>query len=183
MDKSEEHKIISLLTDSKTQRKAFEMVVRQYSEQLYWQIRRIVLTHENANDVLQNTFIKAWSNLDNFRQESKLYTWLYCIAINESLDFVRRMKNMQNIEMDGEAIKISDMLMADKYFDGDEAEAKLQAAIATLPDVQRLVFNMRYYDNIKYSEMSKMLATTEGALKASYHIAVKKISEYLEQNN
>lgn len=159
------------------------MVVRQYSEQLYWQIRRIVLTHENANDVLQNTFIKAWSNLDNFRQESKLYTWLYRIAINESLDFVRRMKNMQNIEMDGEAIKISDMLMADKYFDGDEAEAKLQAAIATLPDVQRLVFNMRYYDNIKYSEMSKMLATTEGALKASYHIAVKKISEYLEQNN
>lgn len=159
------------------------MVVRQYSEQLYWQIRRIVLTHENANDVLQNTFIKAWSNLDNFRQESKLYTWLYRIAINESLDFVRRMKNMQNIEMDDEAIKISDMLMADKYFDGDEAEAKLQAAIATLPDVQRLVFNMRYYDNIKYSEMSKMLATTEGALKASYHIAVKKISEYLEQNN
>lgn len=159
------------------------MVVRQYSEQLYWQIRRIVLTHENANDVLQNTFIKAWSNLDNFRQESKLYTWLYRIAINESLDFVRRMKNMQNIEMDGEAIKISDMLMADKYFDGDEAEAKLQAAIATLPDVQRLVFNMRYYDNIKYSEMSKMLATTEGALKASYHIAVKKISEYLELDN
>lgn len=159
------------------------MVVRQYSEQLYWQIRRIVLTHENANDVLQNTFIKAWSNLDNFRQESKLYTWLYRIAINESLDFVRRMKNMQNIEMDDEAIKISDMLMADKYFDGDEAEAKLQAAIATLPDVQRLVFNMRYYDNIKYSEMSKMLATTEGALKASYHIAVKKISEYLELDN
>lgn len=153
------------------------MVVRQYSEQLYWQIRRIVLTHEDANDVLQNTFIKAWGCLDNFRYESKLYTWLYRIAINESLDFIRKQKAA--VAVDNESLSVANQLMADEYFDGDKAEAKLQEAIAMLPDVQRLVFCMRYYDEVKYSEMSKILKTTEGSLKASYHIAVKKISEYL----
>lgn len=154
------------------------MVVRQYSEQLYWQIRRIVLTHEDADDVLQNTFIKAWGCLDNFRYESKLYTWLYRIAINESLDFIRKQKAA--VAVDNDSLTVANQLMADEYFDGDKAEAKLQEAIAMLPDVQRLVFCMRYYDEVKYSEMSKILKTTEGSLKASYHIAVKKISEYLE---
>ena len=167
----------SLLADPQTQRKAFEMVVRQYSEQLYWQIRRIVLTHEDADDVLQNTFIKAWGCLDNFRYESKLYTWLYRIAINESLDFIRKQKAA--VAVDNDSLTVANQLMADEYFDGDKAEAKLQEAIAMLPDVQRLVFSMRYYDEVKYSEMSKILKTTEGSLKASYHIAVKKISEYL----
>ena len=167
----------SLLADPQTQRKAFEMVVRQYSEQLYWQIRRIVLTHEDADDVLQNTFIKAWGCLDNFRYESKLYTWLYRIAINESLDFIRKQKAA--VAVDNDSLTVANQLMADEYFDGDKAEAKLQEAIAMLPDVQRLVFCMRYYDEVKYSEMSKILKTTEGSLKASYHIAVKKISEYL----
>ncbi|MBR2016501.1 MAG: RNA polymerase sigma factor [Prevotella sp.] len=153
------------------------MVVRQYSEQLYWQIRRIVLTHEDADDVLQNTFIKAWGCLDNFRYESKLYTWLYRIAINESLDFIRKQKAA--VAVDNDSLTVANQLMADEYFDGDKAEAKLQEAIAMLPDVQRLVFCMRYYDEVKYSEMSKILKTTEGSLKASYHIAVKKISEYL----
>lgn len=153
------------------------MVVRQYSEQLYWQIRRIVLTHEDADDVLQNTFIKAWGCLDNFRYESKLYTWLYRIAINESLDFIRKQKAA--VAVDNDSLTVASQLMADEYFDGDKAEAKLQEAIALLPDVQRLVFCMRYYDEVKYSEMSKILKTTEGSLKASYHIAVKKISEYL----
>lgn len=153
------------------------MVVRQYSEQLYWQIRRIVLTHEDADDVLQNTFIKAWGCLDNFRYESKLYTWLYRIAINESLDFIRKQKAA--VALDNDSLTVANQLMADEYFDGDKAEAKLQEAIAMLPDVQRLVFCMRYYDEVKYSEMSKILKTTEGSLKASYHIAVKKISEYL----
>lgn len=153
------------------------MVVRQYSEQLYWQIRRIVLTHEDADDVLQNTFIKAWGCLDNFRYESKLYTWLYRIAINESLDFIRKQKAA--VAVDNDSLTVANQLMADEYFDGDKAEAKLQEAIAMLPDVQRLVFCMRYYDEVKYCEMSKILKTTEGSLKASYHIAVKKISEYL----
>ena len=177
MDKLEEQRLTSLLADPQTQRKAFEMVVRQYSEQLYWQIRRIVLTHEDADDVLQNTFIKAWGCLDNFRYESKLYTWLYRIAINESLDFIRKQKAA--VAVDNDSLTVANQLMADEYFDGDKAEAKLQEAIAMLPDVQRLVFCMRYYDEVKYCEMSKILKTTEGSLKASYHVAVKKISEYL----
>lgn len=163
-----------------TRYKAFEMVVKQYNEQLYWTIRRIVLLHDDANDVLQNVFIKAWSNLDQFRNESKLSTWLYRIAINESLDFVRK-KSKQSI-VDNESLysDVYKSLIADKYFDGDDAEARLQEAISNLPEVQRTVFNLRYYDDMKYSEISKILSTTEGALKASYHIAVKKISEYLK---
>lgn len=180
MEKQEEQKLALQLADSKTQRKAFEIVVRQYSEQLYWQIRRIVLTHEDSNDVLQNTFLKAWNNLDNFRGDSKLQTWLYRIAVNESLDFVRKQKKVVEMEVDDAAGTVANMLMADKYFDGDEAEAQLQEAISKLPDVQRTVFNMKYYGDLKYSEISKILSTTEGALKASYHIAVKKISEYLK---
>lgn len=179
MDKLEESKLASLLADSQTRRKAFEMVVNQYSEQLYWQIRRIVFSHEDANDVLQNTFIKAWNCLNNFRFESKLYTWLYRIAINESLDFIRKQKKSVIVNTDDNTTSVANSLLADKYFDGNEAEAKLQEAIARLPEVQRLVFNLRYFDDIKYSEISKMLDTSEGALKSSYHIAVKKISEYL----
>lgn len=152
-----------------------------YGEQLYWNVRRIVLTHEDANDVVQNVFIKAWNSLDNFRNESKIYTWLYRISVNESLDFMRKQKNQHQLYTDNSTV--ADTLLADKYFDGNRAEALLQAAIAQLPDVQRLVFTMRYYDDMKYSEMSNILDTTEGALKASYHIAVKKISEYLKNND
>ena len=135
----EEEKIIKLLDDESTRREAFGQIVNQYSETLYWKIRHIVVGHDDANDVLQNTFLNAWKSLDNFRGQSKLSTWLY----------------------------------------GDEAQALLQEAIAQLPDVQRSVFTLRYYDEMKYSEMSHVLSTTEGALKASYHIAVKKISEYV----
>lgn len=180
MDRYDEKTIVSLLSKPETQRKAFEMVVRRYSEQLYWQIRRIVLTHEDADDVMQNVFIKAWSHLDTFRNDSRLSTWLYRIAVNESLDFMRRQKNKPSVSADADDSGIANTLMADRYFDGDEAEALLQQAIASLPDVQRTVFNMRYFDDMKYSEISKILNTTEGALKASYHIAVKKISEYFK---
>lgn len=179
MEKYDERQIISLLSNPETQRKAFEAVVRQYGEQLYWQIRRIVLLHDDADDVLQNVFIKAWSNLASFRSDSKLSTWLYRIAVNESIDFMRRQKNREAVSADDDASGVVNTLLADRYFDGDEAEALLQQAIARLPDVQRTVFNLRYYDDMKYSEMSKILGTSEGALKASYHIAVKKISEYL----
>lgn len=183
VDKRNEKEIVRLLADPKTQRNAFGLVVSRYSEQLYWQIRRIVLTHEDANDVMQNAFIKAWSNLDSFRNDAKLSTWLYRIAINESLDFVRRNKKANAVSADVEDSGVANMLLADKYFDGDETEAQLQQAIAGLPDVQRTVFNLRYYENMKYSEISKILSTSEGALKASYHIAVKKISDYFRKND
>lgn len=178
----DEKQLVTMLSDPSTQRKAFEQVVRQYSEQLYWQVRRIVLSHEDANDVMQNVMLKAWSSLDSFRQDSKLSTWLYRIAINESLDFVRRQKVADMVSAD-DSVGIANTLMADRYFDGDETEAQLQEAIAQLPEVQRTVFNLRYYDEMKYSEMSKILNTSEGALKASYHIAVKKISEFFKQRD
>ena len=163
----DEQQLIAMLSDPSTQRKAFELVVRQYSEQLYWQVRRIVLTHEDANDVMQN---------------SKLSTWLYRIAINESLDYIRRQKNATMVSAD-DASGIANTLLADDYFDGDETEAQLQEAIAKLPDVQRTVFNLRYYEEMKYSEISEILNTTEGALKASYHIAVKKIAEFFHERD
>ena len=175
----DEKQIMNQLNDPKTRRRAFEQLVNQYSEQLYWQVRRIVLSHEDANDVLQNVFLKAWSKLDTFHQESKISTWLYRIALNESLDFMRK-KKTQMVSTDDEETTVGSRLLADEYFSGTEVEALLQEAIAQLPDVQRTVFNMRYFDDMKYSEISEILQTSEGSLKASYHIAVKKISEFFK---
>jgi RNA polymerase sigma-70 factor (ECF subfamily) len=177
MDDRDEQQITRLLSDAATQRKGFELLVRSYSEQLYWMIRKIVLTHDDANDVLQNTFLKAWNGLDSFHGDAKISTWLSRIAINESLDFLRRCKQ-QTVSM--EDVSVANSLMADHYFDGSEAEAMLQEAIASLPDVQRTVFQLRYFEEKKYSEISLLLNTSEGALKASYHIAVKKISEFFK---
>ena len=157
--------------------------MKQYSEQLYWQVRRIVLTHEDANDVLQNAFIKAWNGLETFHGDAKVFTWISRIAINESIDFVRRQKNMAAISADDEDSHVANTLMADEYFDGDETEALLQEAIASLPEVQRTVFTLRYFEEMKYSEMSERLKTSEGSLKASYHIAVKKISEFFKSHD
>ena len=168
------------LADPKRQRDAFGLIVRQYSEPLYWKIRRIVLTHDDANDVLQNTFLKAWNNLGDFQNKAKISTWLYRIAINEALDFVRRQKNKISADED---LSVANRLMADEYFDGDEAQALLQEAVAKLPEVQRMVFNMRYFEEMKYSEISRVLGTSEGALKASYHIAVQKISEFFHKHD
>lgn len=179
MEKYDEQTIRQMLSDTKTQRKAFEIVVRQYSEQLYWQVRRIVLTHEDANDVLQNTFLKAWNGLDSFHGESKVSTWLSRIAINESVDFLRRQKTRAALSADEEPA-LANTLLADNYFDGDETQALLQQAIASLPGVQRTVFELRYFEDMKYSEMSQLLNTSEGSLKASYHIAVKKITEFFK---
>ncbi len=141
----------------------------------------MVLNHEDANDVLQNTFIKAWNGLEKFHGDSKIITWLSRIAINESLDFLRKQKNAHLLSTDAEESGVASRLMADDYFDGDDIEAKLQEAISRLPEVQRTVFLLRYYDDKKYSEISRMTGTSEGALKASYHIAVKKISEFFHQ--
>ncbi len=174
---SNEKEILKLLFIDKTKLKAFNLIVKSYSEKLYWKIRYIVLTHDDASDVLQNTFLKVWSNLDSFQNKSKLQTWLYSIAINEALDFLRKTKNKTQMDF-SEDMGIAKHLMADEYFDGDEIQATLLEAIATLPDVQRTVFNLRYFENMKYSDMSIALKTSEGALKASYHIAAKKIVEY-----
>lgn len=171
-----EEKILQMLAQPEKQREAFGIIVRQYSEQLYWKIRNIVQDHDDANDVLQNTFMKAWMALGDFQSKSKISTWLYRIAVNESLDHLRRQKTKVSADED---ISVANRLLADEYFNGDETQALLQQAIAKLPDVQRTVFTLRYYDNMKYSEMSRVMNTSEGALKASYHIAVKKIHDYV----
>ena len=170
--------LVPQLLDPRTRRKAFEQVVHLYSQQLYWQIRRIVLVHDDADDVLQNVFLKAWNNIDSFRNDSKLSSWLYRIAVNESIDFIRQKKktSLDNSESDA---GIASALIADEDFDGNEIQARLQEAIATLPEKQRIVFNMKYFEEMKYSDMSDILGTTVGALKASYHISVNKICYFL----
>ena len=179
---TDERLIIRMLADADTRREAFGRVVGLYSERLYWQIRRMVLTHEDADDVLQNTFLKAWNNLGSFHGDSKISTWLYRIAVNESLDFLRKKKNTDTVSSDSDN-GVANMLMADDYFDGDATQAMLQEAVSRLPEVQRTVFNLRYFEEMKYSEMSRVLNTSEGALKASYHIAVKKISEFFKSRD
>ncbi len=161
--------------------KAFSAVVRIYQERLYWHIRKMLLSHEDSNDVLQNTFLKAWNGLDGFRGDSQVSTWLYRIATNETLTFLanKRMRNLQSID-DVEDILLH-TLKSDNYFNGDEAQMKLQRAILSLPEKQRLVFNMKYFDDMKYEDMEAILGTTTGALKASYHHAVKKIEKFLEE--
>ncbi|MDO4820069.1 MAG: RNA polymerase sigma factor [Prevotella sp.] len=160
--------------------KDFEKIVRQYGERLYWQIRRMVYSHDDADDILQNTFLKAWMNIDSFRGNAKISTWLYRIAVNEALDFIRKNKNAVELSDGDVGNSVAVRLSGDAYFDGDEAQLLLQEAIGKLPPKQRLVFNMRYFDEMRYSEMSHILDTSEGALKASYHLAVEKISEYLK---
>lgn len=179
MKKISDKDLIHMLADSRTQREGFSAMVSQYSEQLYWKVRHIVLSHDDANDVLQNTFIKAWNNLETFQGKSSVSTWLYRIAINEALDMVRKQKVRAGVSADEEPT-MANRLLADEYFDGDEVQAQLQEAVAHLPDVQRTVFSMKYFDEMKYSDISKILNTTEGALKASYHLAVKKIVAYFK---
>ena len=165
------------------QNRAFEQIVAFYGEQLYWKIRRMVLSHDDAIDLLQNTFIKAWMSIDSFRGESKISTWLYKIAINESLTFLNSARARNSVSLDDESASfLSDNLTAAAYFDGDEAQQQLQKAILTLPDKQRTVFNLRYYEEMPYEEMSDLLGTSTGALKASYHHASQKVEEFLEKN-
>lgn len=165
-----------------SRKQEFEQIVDLYGEKLYRQIRRMVLDHDDANDVLQNTFIKAWNGLTTFEGRSNLSSWLYRIAINEALDFLRKKKQHLSIsDSDSEGRSVAATLMADAYFDGDETAARLQEAIAELPPMQKLVFQLKYFENKKYSEISEILGKSEGTLKANYHIAVKKISVFFEQ--
>ncbi len=179
MSKYNEKEVLTLLQDNESQRKGFEMIVAQYSEQLYWQIRRMVLSHDDANDLLQNTFIKAWTNIDYFRAEAKLSTWLYRIALNECLTFLNKQRAQQNVDLDDPEAGVVDKLTSDPYFSGDKIQILLQEALRTLPEKQRMVFNLKYYEDMKYEEMSEIFGTTVGSLKASYHHAVKKIEKYL----
>ena len=176
-----EREILVLLQEETTQRKGFEMVVAQYSEQIYWQIRRMVLSHEDANDLLQNTFIKAWVNIDYFRAEAKLSTWLYRIALNECITFLNKQRATNTVPIDDPEALVVQKLESDPYFSGDRAQMLLQKALLSLPEKQRMVFNLKYYQEMKYEEMSEIFGTTVGALKASYHHAVKKIEKFLEE--
>lgn len=174
-----EEQLLEEIRNPKTARAGFEKLVAEYSERLYWQIRKMVLSHDDANDILQDTLVKAWMNIDNFRGESKLTTWLYRIAINESITFLNKKRNQHNISMDDEDSFLLNTLESDTYFDGDEAQKLLQKAILTLPDKQRLVFQLKYFEEMKYDDMSEILGTSVGALKASYHHATKKIEKFL----
>lgn len=176
-----EREVLALLLDESTQKQGFEMIVARYSEQLYWQIRRMVLSHEDANDLLQNTFIKAWINIDYFRAEAKLSTWLYCIALNECLTFLNKRQALSTVSLDDAEADALRKLESDPYFSGDKAEMTLQKALLTLPEKQRMVFNLKYYQEMKYEEMSEIFGTSVGALKASYHHAVKKIERFISE--
>lgn len=173
-----DQQLIERLRDRSTCRAAFNDVIRKYSEPLYWQIRRMVENHDDANDLLQNTFLKAWTSIEQFRGDAKLSTWLYKIAINESLTFLSNKRKHNNVSLDSEESTLINAIESDTFVDGDEIKLQLRKAIALLPEKQRLVFNMRYYDEMKYEQMSEILGTSVGALKASYHIAVKKIEQY-----
>lgn len=177
-----EKELTECLQDEKRRTAAFSFLVSNYSEQLYWHIRRIVLSHDDADDILQNTFIKAWSNIGNFRGDSQVLTWLYRIAINETLTFLGK-RQLQSVSLESNEGSVAEQLESDTYFNGDHADALLQEAIGRLPEKQRIIFELKYYENMKYEEMSKILGTSVGALKASYHIAVKKIESFLKENN
>ncbi len=179
---TDEAQLLELLKSENQKDTAFRALITLYKERLYWHIRNIVKSHDDADDVLQNTFIKVYKNIHNFKGDSKLFSWLYRIATNESITLIN--KNAKRLQISNEDIQqlAINNLTSDVYFEGDAIQLKLQQAIATLPQKQQLVFNMKYFENIKYKDMAEILETSEGALKASYHIAVKKIEAYLTNN-
>ena len=168
--------------DPATRERAYTSIIRKYQEKLYWHIRRMVVEHEDANDVLQNVLIRVWNGLENFREDSQLYTWLYRVATNECLSYLEQQKKRSTISLNEVESGLSNKIRADRDFDPNKLEWKLQLAIQQLPEKQRLVFNLRYYDEKPYEEMSRILETSEGALKASYHHAVKKIEDYIRNH-
>jgi RNA polymerase sigma-70 factor (ECF subfamily) len=178
----EEKEFIEQLLNPKTQNQAFQKLLRDYQRPLYNHIRNIVLNHDDADDVLQNTFVKVFQYLKNFKGESKLFSWMYRIATNEAITFINQKAKRNGTTSEAMQNKIVDNLQADTYFDGNEIQLKLQKAILLLPEKQQLVFKMKYYEEIKYEDMSEILGTSVGALKASYHHAVKKIEEFMKTN-
>mgnify|MGYP003297109409 FL=1 len=182
MNNYNEKEIIALLQEPTRQREAFECIVKEYSEQLYWQIRRLVITHEDTNDILQNTFIKAWTNIDYFRGDARMSTWLYRIALNESLTFLNKQRANSQIYIDDTETDLLRNLESDPYFDGDDTQKIFLKAIHSLPEKQQIVFNLKYFKEMKYEDISEILGTSIGALKASYHHAVKKIESFLDKH-
>ncbi len=177
-----ENTFVATLKDKNTQEQAFKTLVSTYQERLYWHIRRIVLNHDDTDDVLQNTFIKVFKNIKDFKGESALYSWMYRIATNEAITFLNQKAKKIGVKQDDLQNTLVKNLEADVYFDGDQIQLQLQKALATLPEKQRLVFNMKYFENMKYKNISEVLETSVGALKASYHHAVKKIEAFLTKN-
>ncbi len=175
----DDKELLNQFREPATKEAGYTRIIKKYQEKLYWHIRRMVVEHEDANDVLQNMFIKVWNGLENFREDSQLYTWLYRIATNESLSFIEQLKKRSSVSLSDVESGLSNRLKADKHFDANKLEWKLQVAIQQLPEKQRVVFNLRYYDEMPYEKMSKVLETSEGALKASYHHAVKKIEDFI----
>ena len=182
-DKFSDEDFVARLHNADTCREAFTEVMRHFSRPLYWQIRRMVFSHEDANDLLQNTFMKAWDNLDYFRGEAKLSTWLYRIAINECINFLNRQRAERQLSIDDEEAALVNKLESDPYFDGDKTQLMLQKAIMTLPEKQRIVFNLKYFQEMKYEQIAEIAGTSIGALKASYFHAVKKIEEFFKAND
>jgi RNA polymerase sigma-70 factor, ECF subfamily len=176
-----EETLVNELKQLETQAKAFEVLVNTYKERLYWHIRRIVLNHDDTDDVLQNTFIKVYKNIGDFNGDSKLYSWMYRIATNEALTFLKKKSKKLGVSDTELQDKMIDNLQADVYFEGDEIQLKLQKAVATLPEKQKLIFNMKYFEEMKYEEISGILDTSVGGLKASYHLAVKKVESFLKE--
>ncbi len=174
--------LLALFRNEESKNYSFNLIVRKYQERLYWHIRKMVVNHDDADDVLQNSFIKIWNGLNSFREDSQLFTWLYRVATNEALTFLKKKKAKYFLSMNDYESHLQNSLESDVFFEGDEIERKLNKALLTLPDKQRLVFNMKYFENMKYDEMSQVLETSVGALKASYHHAVKKIEKYLLNN-
>ena len=175
-------KLVQLLQAEKSRNQAFRALTEKYQERLYWHIRRMVGGHEDANDVVQNTFIKVFRSIKNFKGQSALYTWLYRIATNESITFIKKRSRKQATSLNDEETGLANQLKADSYFDGDEVQLKLKIAISKLPEKQRVVFNLRYYDEMTYKEISEVLGTSIGGLKASYHHAAKKIEQFFKEN-
>lgn len=181
MKNSDQH-LLNQLQDPNQLHEAFKELVSLYKERLYWQIRNIVKNHDDADDVLQNTFIKIYRNINKFKGESRLFSWMYRIATNEAITFLNSKAKKLHITSEELQEQIVSNLESDVYFEGDEIQLQLQKAIAILPEKQQQVFNMKYFQELKYSEISNILGTSEGALKSSYHIAVKKIEDFLKRN-
>jgi RNA polymerase sigma factor (sigma-70 family) len=179
----EDAEILSKFQDEKTRNEAFNLLLKKYQQKIYWHVRRMVIDHDDADDLVQDVFIKIWKNLPGFRSDAQLYTWMYRIATNECITFLNKKKQKNNIPLDDVSYELSETLADSSYFNGDQAQLKLQQAILTLPDKQRLVFNMKYFDDMKYEEISDVLGTSVGALKASFHLAVKKIEHFLLSND
>jgi RNA polymerase sigma factor (sigma-70 family) len=180
---AEDEEILSKFRDEKTRNEAFNMLLKKYQQKIYWHVRRMVIDHDDADDLTQDVFIKIWKNLPGFRNDAQLYTWMYRIATNECITFLNKKKQKNNISLDDVDYELADTLSSSDQFSGDQIQRKLQEAILTLPDKQRLVFNMKYFDDMKYEEMSDVLGTSVGALKASFHLAVKKIEAFVTNSD